>query len=497
MADASQAATSTITITLADGEARETERDPFGSYACPFCSGVTPSPEGWEAGEASLVRYHAEEGRTYQPRPYPDRDVQAYQAGGCANPACLVNMNAEQLSAWRQRQAEQQAERKERERLSAWIAESQRRARQERAADWERLSAQAKAAGQCLECLRVSYRKGRPKLVRHRDPANCPVTRKYADPAASGPANSQAPANARRQLHGEWAGAVHTQVAAQAGEALPAEAGNDQAAHEPGEQCGEQVSAAAPGVPDDQGYGDCDLCLQRLGPADRFHRHDWCAAVEKADNERWQFRDDRDLEVVEREARERGRCPHQIAPGGWEASAVYCGQLILGAGSDDWCPEHQCEADGGEDGAAREYHARITRLLNDPVTADLARRNEDVRHAKREMDDEAQRVRLRQPAGEIAGDSPYTAALNVAGEFEQHAQQVGLAGERVEAQLTADGFDRDQKLMTCVRGMREELRVAAEEAANMRRALITGHSAGAKYHSTGRDAASSGTRSSS
>jgi hypothetical protein len=167
-------------ITLADGETCTADRDPFGSYACPFCGGVTPSPQGWAANEASLVRYYATEGETYQPRPYSAEDARAHQSGGCANPACLVNMTAERLAAWRQRQADAAAERDRQQRLSASLAEAAQRRQQEQDEKWAKLSSAARVAGQCVACLAASYWESRPKLIRHRDPGNCPAARKYA-----------------------------------------------------------------------------------------------------------------------------------------------------------------------------------------------------------------------------------------------------------------------------------------------------------------------------
>ena len=52
--------------------------------------------------------------------------------------------------------------------------------REEEARLWDELSAKARAAGQCIPCLRASYWQSRPKLTRHRDAANCPQARKYA-----------------------------------------------------------------------------------------------------------------------------------------------------------------------------------------------------------------------------------------------------------------------------------------------------------------------------
>ena len=72
-------------VVLADGEAREAARDAAGSYDCPFCGNVTVSPEGWG-----------------DPQSYPAWMRDAYEAGGCASPACLANMTAGQLAAWRE-----------------------------------------------------------------------------------------------------------------------------------------------------------------------------------------------------------------------------------------------------------------------------------------------------------------------------------------------------------------------------------------------------------
>lgn len=169
-----------VVISLADGETREAARDEFGSYACPFCGGVTPSPEGWAANEASLVRYHAEDGGTYEPRPYPAWDARTHQASGCSNPACPVNMDVGRLAAWRTRRAEAAADHERGRRLAASLAESAARAAGERDRKWAQIRTRAEDAGQCVACLAASYWESCPNLVRHRDPANCPVARKYA-----------------------------------------------------------------------------------------------------------------------------------------------------------------------------------------------------------------------------------------------------------------------------------------------------------------------------
>lgn len=147
-----------VVITLADGETRKAERDATGSYECPFCGSITWSPQGW--GDL----------RSYSPA-----DALAYQSDRCANPVCQVNMTVASLAAWRRNQARTEAEHELRSRVSASMAAGEQRATAERAAQWERLSAQAQDADQCLDCLRFSLRKGQARLVRHRDPANCPV----------------------------------------------------------------------------------------------------------------------------------------------------------------------------------------------------------------------------------------------------------------------------------------------------------------------------------
>ena len=150
-----------VVVVLADGEAREAARDAAGSYDCPFCGNVTVSPEGWG-----------------DPRSYPAWMRDAYQVGGCASPACLANMTAGQLAAWRERRAREDAQEDLRRRASAQMTADRLAAEAKRAEERARLAAQAADAGQCLDCLRYSLRKGhQPWLVRHRDPANCPVSR--------------------------------------------------------------------------------------------------------------------------------------------------------------------------------------------------------------------------------------------------------------------------------------------------------------------------------
>jgi hypothetical protein len=148
-------------VVLADGEAREAARDAAGSYDCPFCGNVTVSPEGWG-----------------DPQSYPAWMRDAYEAGGCASPACQANMTAGQLATWRERRAREDAQEDLRRRASAQMTADRQLAEEKRAEERARLTAQAADAGQCLDCLGYSLRKGhQPRLVRHRDPANCPVPR--------------------------------------------------------------------------------------------------------------------------------------------------------------------------------------------------------------------------------------------------------------------------------------------------------------------------------
>lgn len=128
-------------VAVADGETRQvTKTWPDGSYACPFC-------------ESPVVAGAA---RT-------DWDQ------GCPNPACRVNMAAEQLAGARQRDAEQQADDDRRRRISESIARATAEDRQREAELWAEVSAEAEKRGACLECLRKSYwRSGQPKFVRHR-----------------------------------------------------------------------------------------------------------------------------------------------------------------------------------------------------------------------------------------------------------------------------------------------------------------------------------------
>jgi hypothetical protein len=158
-----------VYMSTADGENREARLDPFGSYSCGFCSGVTVSPEGWAETQRADAEHYARDGETFEPRPYPEYQRRTWEAKACGNPACLTNLNASQLAVTRQRIAGRQADAERRERQQqAW--QQERAERQQREAElWAEAAAEAKRRGACIQCLRKSgWRSGRPKYVRHR-----------------------------------------------------------------------------------------------------------------------------------------------------------------------------------------------------------------------------------------------------------------------------------------------------------------------------------------
>jgi hypothetical protein len=167
-------------VALADGSERMTSLDVWLEYVCPWCSYVVTSEEG-DAERQRVSREYAElAGETFVPRDFSQRDREVYDRRGCANPACLVNMTAEQLTAQCERAAAADAERERQAGISRWhanyMAETQRREDEA----WAAVRIRAEEAGQCLACLRASYWQSRPNLVRHRSPENCPSVRKYA-----------------------------------------------------------------------------------------------------------------------------------------------------------------------------------------------------------------------------------------------------------------------------------------------------------------------------
>ncbi len=147
-------------LSLADGETRPVEKTwPDGSYECPFCGSPGNRPG---------------------------------QPAGCPNPGCMVNMNAAQLAAARERHAAGDA----RKRHNASIARFEARQAEERhkadAALWDELAAQAAQRGACLQCLAESDWRGdrrRARFIRHRKPgyhANDTPDRTGPDTTAAG-----------------------------------------------------------------------------------------------------------------------------------------------------------------------------------------------------------------------------------------------------------------------------------------------------------------------
>jgi hypothetical protein len=116
--------------------------------------------------------------------------------------------------------------------------------------------------------------------------------------------------------------------------------------------------------PEPEGPGeDCWLCGRpvtgdELGAA----AHERCLEVYDRDHARREIRDSRPLEDVEPDLRARGRCPWQIKPAGITGPGIYCGQPVNGD-EDDFCPQHQHEADGGDEGASNELNHYVQGLL--------------------------------------------------------------------------------------------------------------------------------------
>ena len=107
---------------------------------------------------------------------------------------------------------------------------------------------------------------------------------------------------------------------------------------------------------------DCIYCGRVLAGEHDGWAHKRCKEVVEADNEARQIRDNGPLEQVERKLRRHGRCPHQDRPRGRDGDAIYCGQPIS-ADPGEFCPQHQREAEGDDEGAARERSERTLNLL--------------------------------------------------------------------------------------------------------------------------------------
>ena len=129
------------------------------------------------------------------------------------------------------------------------------------------------------------------------------------------------------------------------------------------------------GEPGSAGYPECWLCgLPVTGDELGAAAHEWCLVAYDRDCARQEIRDDRPLEDVERDLRSRGRCPWQIKPGGWDGGAIYCGQPIEDSGADEpdqYCPQHQRQADGDDEGAAEELNEHVRNLLQEAGNATM------------------------------------------------------------------------------------------------------------------------------
>lgn len=163
-----------VSLTLADGERREAMVYPNGEYVCPFCAGVVVSPDGHEYRQRLNAENYARRREVYEPSAYGHWERRAWEARGCPNPACMVNMTADRLAAARRRLAEAEAERDRQRRISGWNREYARQSQEREDQLWAERRAEAEGRGACLECLRRSYWQSRPKFVKHRHPANCP-----------------------------------------------------------------------------------------------------------------------------------------------------------------------------------------------------------------------------------------------------------------------------------------------------------------------------------
>ena len=99
------------------------------------------------------------------------------------------------------------------------------------------------------------------------------------------------------------------------------------------------------------------------------------------------------------------------------------------------------------------------------------------------------------PSGsELAGDSPFRAALAALDTFGRVAGDHGRAIQTLEAQLTVHGLDRDQALMAHIQALRGLAGQARSTADQARQVLVDHHAAGDEYHTSGVDAGASAFR---
>jgi hypothetical protein len=179
-------------ITLADGESREAECDPYGSYSCPFCAGVVVSPEGWADNAVANMVWYAREGeRPYIMTSYPSYFQEVWERRQCGNPFCLVSMDMTVLAAQRAKRAAAEVERQREADRARFHAEYLEHSRQCEAEQWAAAKAHAEDMGACIACLHHSQWRdfgaqynpperphGRARFVRHRGPCpNAPAER--------------------------------------------------------------------------------------------------------------------------------------------------------------------------------------------------------------------------------------------------------------------------------------------------------------------------------
>jgi hypothetical protein len=96
--------------------------------------------------------------------------------------------------------------------------------------------------------------------------------------------------------------------------------------------------------------------------------------------------------------------------------------------------------------------------------------------------------------GELAGDTPYEAAVGALEAFGDAAVRHEDAALVLEAQLTLHGFDRDTALMTHVRALHEAAVQTTTEATAALAAFRSRHGLGREYHASDLDADASGFR---
>jgi hypothetical protein len=136
---------------------------------------------------------------------------------------------------------------------------------------------------------------------------------------------------------------------------------------------GERILLALAGEPERY----CMYCDELLLPGQSHDSwaHTDCERVVKADDAANEVHDNGPLSKVERKLRRKGKCSWQIRAPGMDGGGIYCGRDIVPSTADLpsppalYCLEHQCEADGDEEGAAEERRDRTLDLL---VVAQLA-----------------------------------------------------------------------------------------------------------------------------